>query len=91
MQRPRILPAFLGGVVAGLAPLLIYNFVCFGNPLLLSNVVGNYRDTFLHPTVDSFVGKLRFYARMLTVYVPVFWFGFAGLAVLPRRLGREQL
>ncbi|HEX8897389.1 MAG TPA: hypothetical protein VF751_01725, partial [Chthoniobacterales bacterium] len=59
--------------------------------LLLSNVIGNYRDTFFHPTVDNFVGKVRFYARMLTLYVPVFWFDFAGLAVLPRRLGREQL
>lgn len=91
VSRPRSLPVFVGGAVVGLAPLLIYNFVCFGNPLLLSNVIGNYSDTFFHPTWDNFSGKLRFYSRMISVYVPIFWFGLAGLAFFPRRLARAQL
>lgn len=81
---------FLGGCV-GLAPLLVYNAVCFGNPLLLPNVAGNYSDTFFSPSWANFLSKLDFYARMLTLYAPVCWAGLLGLALLPRRLRREQL
>lgn len=91
IQRPRVLPAILGGLLVGLSPMFIYNAICFGNPLLLSNVIGNYRDTFFHPSFENFVDKGSFYLRMVTLYVPVFWFGLAGLAAFPRRLGREQL
>jgi len=90
LRRWRLLPAFFAGVVAGLLPLLIYDAVCFGNPLLLPNVAGNYSDTFFRLDGENFFGKLDFYARMLSLYAPVFWAGLPGLALLPARLRREQ-
>jgi hypothetical protein len=90
--RPRLLLAwFAVGLLVGLLPLLIYNWICFGNPLLLPNVAGNYRDTFWHFTVANFTEKLSFYGHMLTVYAPVFCAGILGLAFFPRQLRREQL
>jgi hypothetical protein len=91
LRRPRLLPFFFAGGLAGLAPLLVYNAVCFGNPLLPANVAGGYADTFFKPTRENFEAKSVFYARMLTLYAPVFWAGLAGLALFPRRLRREQL
>ncbi|HZT60059.1 MAG TPA: hypothetical protein VFA21_15730 [Pyrinomonadaceae bacterium] len=90
LRRWRLLPAFIAGGLAGLLPLLIYDAVCFGNPLLLPNVAGNYSDTFFRLDGENFFGKLDFYARTLTLYVPVFWAGLVGLALLPARLRREQ-
>lgn len=90
-RRWRLLPFFVAGGLAGLAPLLVYNAVCFGNPLLPANVVGDYADTFFKPSWENFKAKTVFYARMLTLYAPVFWAGLAGLALFPRRLRREQL
>lgn len=90
--KPRILLAFFAlGLSVGLLPLLIYNAICFGNPFLLPNVAGSYRDTFFHFTVENFFAKLGFYAHMLTIYVPVFWAGIIGLALFPRWLRREQV
>ncbi|HEX8353432.1 MAG TPA: hypothetical protein VF611_11060, partial [Pyrinomonadaceae bacterium] len=91
LRRWRLLPFFAAGGLAGVAPLLVYNFVCFGNPLLLPNVAGNYGDTFFKPSWENFAAKAVFYARMLTLYAPVFWAGLAGLALFPRRLRRERL
>ena len=91
LQPRRLFAYFVIGVLLGLSPLLIYNWICFGNPLLLPNVAGNYRDTFFHLSGPNFVEKLRFYAHMLTVYVPVFWIGLLGLAFFPRRLRHEQV
>ena len=91
LRRPRLLPFFVAGGLAGLAPLLVYNAVCFGNPLLPANVAGDYGDTFFKPSWENFKAKSVFYARMLTLYAPVFWAGLAGLALFPRRLRREQL
>ncbi|HVF41558.1 MAG TPA: hypothetical protein VM936_01010 [Pyrinomonadaceae bacterium] len=91
LRRWSLLPAFLLGGLAGLAPLLVYNAVCFGNPLLVPNVAGGYGDTFFRPDSENFLSKLVFYARMLTLYAPVFWAGLAGLALLPRGLRRERL
>lgn len=90
-RRRGLLPFFAAGGLAGLAPLLVYNFICFGNPLLLPNVAGNYGDTFFRPSWENLTAKAVFYARMLTLYAPVFWAGLAGLALFPRRLRREQL
>jgi hypothetical protein len=90
LRRWRLLPSFLFGGLLGLLPLLVYNTVCFGNPLLLPNVAGNYSDTFFRLDWANFTGKLDFYARMLTLYAPVFWPGLLGLALYPRRLRREQ-
>lgn len=91
LRRWKLLHAFLLGGLAGLAPLLVYNAVCFGNPLLVPNVAGRYSDTFFRPDLNNFLSKLVFYARMLTLYAPVFWAGLAGLLLLPRRLRREKL
>jgi hypothetical protein len=90
LRRWRLLPSFLLGGLLGLLPLLVYNTVCFGNPLLLPNVAGNYSDTFFRLDWANFTGKLGFYAHMLTLYAPVFWPGLLGLALYPRRLRREQ-
>ncbi|MCA1622098.1 MAG: hypothetical protein LC795_23070 [Acidobacteria bacterium] len=91
LRRPRLLPFFVAGGLAGLAPLLVYNAVCFGNPLLPANVAGGYGDTFFKPSWENFTSKSVFYARMLTLYAPIFWAALAGLALFPRRLRREQL
>ena len=91
LRRLRLVWFFLGGGLLGLAPLLIYNQVCFGNPFLLPNVAGGYRDTFLHFSRENFLAKLRFYSYMLTIYVPVFWAGLLGLIMFPRRFRHEQL
>lgn len=90
LRRWKLLPAFMLGGLAGLAPLLVYNAVCFGNPLLVPNVAGRYSDTFFRLDLKNFLSKLVFYARMLTLYAPVFWAGLAGLALLPRRLRCEK-
>ncbi len=91
LRRWRLLPFFVAGGLAGLTPLLVYNAVCFGNPLLLPNVAGNYSDTFFRLSWGNFAAKVVFYARMLTLYAPVFWAGLVGLALFPSRLRREQL
>lgn len=85
-----IVPFILGGVL-GVAPLLIYNMVCFGNPLLVPNLAGNYSDTFFRPTLSNLLSKVQFYSRMITLYVPVFWAGLVGLLFFPARLRREQI
>ena len=89
-RRWNLLPAFLIGGVAGVSPLLVYNAVCFGNPFLMPNVAGNYRETFFHLDWGNFVAKLSFYGRMLTAYVPIFWLGLVGLALYPRFRWREK-
>jgi hypothetical protein len=83
-------PAFLAGGLLGLTPLLIYNTVCFGNPLLVPNLAGHYGDTFFRPAWANFFGKLSFYTRMVTLYVPIFWLGLIGLVFYPVSLRREQ-
>jgi hypothetical protein len=90
LRRWGRLPAFFAGGLLGLLPLLVYNAVCFGNPLLLSNVAGNYSDTFFRLDWGNFLDKAGFYAKMLTLYAPVFWLGLAGLAFYPSTLRRER-
>jgi hypothetical protein len=90
-QPLRLVIFFVGGTLIGLLPLLLYNAICFGNPFLLPNVAGGYRDTFFQVSVTNFVEKLWFYAHMLTVYAPVFWLGVVGLVLFPRWLRREQV
>ncbi len=90
LRRWKLTAAFLFGGTLGLLPLLVYNTICFGNPLLLPNVAGNYSDTFFRLDWTNFTGKLSFYAHMLTLYAPVFWAGLLGLALYPSKLRREQ-
>src|SRR5213080_3054639 len=39
-----LLPPFVAGAIAGLAPLLVYDGINFGDPFLLPNVAGKYSD-----------------------------------------------
>ena len=85
-----LLPPFVAGAIAGLAPLLVYDGINFGDPFLLPNVAGKYSDTYFHLEWSNFSDKLRFYARFSTLYVPVFWLGLAGLICLWRKHPRES-
>jgi hypothetical protein len=80
----------IGGVV-GLAPLLFFNAVSFGNPFLTSYVAGGYPESYLHWDLHNSVQKIRFYFWQITLYVPIVWLGILGLAGYPRALRREQL
>lgn len=91
LMRWRLLPYFLLGGVAGLAPLLIYDAVNFGNPFLLPNVAGNYSDTFFHLSFDNFTDKLGFYLKWTIGYAPFLLIGLAGLSLMPRSFRREKL
>jgi hypothetical protein len=91
LMRFSRLPYFLLGGVVGLAPLLIYDAVNFGNPFLLPNVAGNYSDTFFHLSLDNFTDKLGFYLKWTILYAPVLLIGLAGLSRLPRSFRREKL
>lgn len=90
LDRRQLVIPFVAGCTIGLAPLLIYNTICFGNPVLVPNVAGHYSDTFLRPSIANFAAKVKFYARMITLYVPVFWVGLVGLTLYQSRLRREQ-
>lgn len=90
LRKWELLPAFIVGAIAGLAPLLIYDAVSFDNPFLLPNIAGKYSDTYFHLQWSNFSDKLRFYARFITLYVPVFWLGLAGLLCLWRKHPRES-
>ena len=79
----------IGGVV-GLAPLLFFNAVSFGNPLVPSYVAGGYPESYLHWDLHNSLQKLRFYFWQITLYVPIVWVGILGLASYPRALRREQ-
>lgn len=92
MSRPRrLLVYFFAGLGLGLLPMLLYNSASFGNPFLLPNVAGSYRDTFFRLSAANLLEKLRFYLHLLTIYVPVFWMGLLGLGLFPRERRREQL
>ena len=91
LARWRMIPYFLLGGMAGLAPLLIYDWVNFGNPFLLPNVAGNYSDTFFHLDAENFKDKLGFYLKWTTLYAPALLVGLAGLVLLPRKFIKEKL
>jgi hypothetical protein len=81
--------ALIGGVI-GLAPVLFFNAVSFGNPFLPSYVAGGYPESYLHWDLRNSLQKLRFYFWQITLYVPIFWVGILGLAGYPRALRREK-
>jgi hypothetical protein len=91
LRRWRTVPYFLLGGLAGLTPLLIYDWVNFGNPFLLPNVAGNYSDTFFHLDAENFKDKLGFYLKWTTLYAPALIVGLAGLILLPRSFMKEKL
>jgi hypothetical protein len=57
---------------------------------LVPNLAGHYSDTFFRLEWANFVGKLSFYSRMVSLYVPIFWLGLIGLAFYPASLRREK-
>ena len=80
--------AIIGGGI-GLAPLLIFNALSFGNPLLSPGLAGGYPDVYLYWDIHNSLQKTRFYFWQITLYVPIVWLGILGLAGYPRALRRE--
>jgi len=78
-----IVPLLLGGSV-GIAPLLIFNSVSFGNPFLNSYSAGGYPESMLHLDLHNSIEKIRLYLSEITFYVPIVWVGLLGLALFPR-------
>ncbi len=79
------------GIIVGMAPMLIYNAAAFGNPFLLPNLAGGYRDTFLIPNPNQWLSHAGFYVSAIALYVPAFLLGLAGLIFFPREQRREQI
>jgi hypothetical protein len=91
LRRWRLLPHLIGGGIVGLAPLLFYNAVSFGNPFLVANVAGAFSDTFFWFDWRNLVSKLAYYGKGVTLYEPIVWVGLCGYLFFPRRLARERL
>jgi hypothetical protein len=91
LRRWRLAVALLLGGIVGIAPLLVFNWISFGNPLLNSYAAGGYPESMLHFDWLNTVAKARLYAAEITLYVPVGWLGLLGLAFFPRVIRREQL
>ncbi|MGE5140921.1 MAG: hypothetical protein ACM3JD_15755, partial [Rudaea sp.] len=51
LRRWSLVPWLALGGLLGLAPLLAYDAINFGNPLALPNIVGNFSDTFFQPSL----------------------------------------
>ena len=85
-----IVPLLLGGVI-GIAPLLIFNSVSFGNPLLNSYSAGGYPESMLHLDLHNSFEKIRLYLSEITLYVPLVWVGLLGIALFPRALRSYQI
>jgi hypothetical protein len=79
------------GILAGLLPLLLYDAINFGNPLMLPNIAGDFADTFFNLDAENFQSKLVFYATFLVQYTPLVLWGLVGLVLWPKRFRREQV
>ena len=90
-RKRKLIPFFAIGGIFGIAPLLIYDWMSFGNPFLLPNVAGNYSDTFFRWDFYNVVDKIRFYAKMSAFYSPTFLLGLIGLAFLPQRFLKAKV
>ena len=88
----RALRFFLIGYIPGLAPLLVYNAACFGNPFLLPNAAGRVTDTGLIFSLSLFLEKFSWYflhpRSAVWSFFPVFYFALAGLVT--RAVRREK-
>ncbi len=91
LRRWKLGPVFLIGLLGGLLPLFIFDWVSFGNPFRLANIAGAsmFADTFWHFTPGNFGNKLAFYSGALVFYVPVFALGLFGLSYFPREIKRN--
>lgn len=95
LREWKLLPAFVFGGILGLAPLLIYDAVNFGNPFLIPIVAGNRLaghdpEAFFRLDWNNFVEKTNDYTKYITLYVPVFWVGLFGLLLFPGNHRREK-
>ena len=90
LRHWKLLPVFLGAIIAGLLPLFVYDAVSFGNPFLLPNVAGAgmFADTFFHFDPKNLGDKLVLYASSLMTYVPIFAVGLFGLSYYPSQMKR---
>jgi len=84
------LAAIAGGLV-GIAPLLWYNAISFGIPLLNSYTAGGYPKSDLHFNLHNSIEKVGLYASEITLYDPLVWLGLLGLLFFPRVLRRKVL
>ena len=91
LRRWTLAPVLLLGCAMGLVPLLVYDWVSFGNPFLVPNFAGHYSDTYFHLDWNNFAGKVRFYARSVSQYVAAFWLGMIGLICLAQKYRREAI
>jgi len=90
-RDPRRFPWMALGGAMGIAPLLAYNWLSFGHPLLVPNVAGQFADTFFFFDRTNLARKIAFYASMATLYAPILWCGLIGLACFPAQLRSGQL
>lgn len=86
---------FFSGIILGVAPLLSYNAVSFGHPLLMANAAGDFRDTFFAADFGRAVERLRTYFGdgdlALWKYSPIAFCGLLGFLVAPRSWRSQQL
>ncbi|SMF22958.1 hypothetical protein SAMN02745866_01461 [Alteromonadaceae bacterium Bs31] len=82
------LPFLALGFLIGLSPLLLYNYIYFGNPILQANVAGNFNDTFLYLNIKNFLHHVNayfgFYGMSQWVYAPLLMLGGITLWQLPK-------
>lgn len=71
------------GMVVGLIPTLTYNYLVVGNLLLVPNVAGEALDTLPNWSLANLIRHLYFFLlapkTSLSGFMPVLWFGVAGL------------
>lgn len=96
MRRWKLLAPFFIGGVAGIAPLLFYNTVNFGNPfsfpaVLYISITGAPADVYFLLDWGNFSKQVASYYELINWYVPVLWLGLAGLLFLPPKYRKEQL
>ena len=96
MRRWPLLAPFVFGGLAGVAPMLFYNAVNFGNPFTFPAVAyfqysGMPPDVYFFLEWHNFESKVIAYFTLINWYVPVLWLGLVGLVFLPSRVRREQL
>jgi hypothetical protein len=90
-----LLPLLIGGFL-GVLPMLVYNTFLFGNPFLPPAMAqlkftGDDGEVMFFLNSENFFEKLHVYYVQISEYLPVLWFGIAGLLFLPRKFRREQL
>jgi len=91
LRRWNLAAALLMGGLLGIAPLLVFNTISFGNPLLNSYMVGGYPESMLRLDLHNSIEKAQLYLKEITYYVPIAWLGILGLLFFPPWLRREQI